>query len=220
MFKDRLILSASALAILAAMPRVTAAQLAGTTILTPYAGAYAPTNDLATGRFVGKQKAAFVYGISGSAWMTDRFGLEAGAAYALSDVTGSVTTLSQSRASGAHVWLGSVKLMTQLLPPTSRYNLRLGLGPAVISHGGDAYQADSKGEITGLTDVGAAMSLCTRLPLTSSVSLRLRAENYLYQARLRYEDRIVRSNNISFDSKVQNDLMFSVGLQLMSHDNR
>jgi hypothetical protein len=118
------------------------------------------------------------------------------------------------------VWLGSVKLMTQLLPSTSRFNLRFGVGPAVISHGGEAYKADSKGEMTGLTDLGAALSLCTRLPLTSSISLRLRAENYLYQAKLGYDDRIVRSNDISFDSKLQNDLMFWVGLQLMSRDNR
>ena len=216
MSTTRLLGLATAIAALALMPRVTAAQLNQAVILTPYAGAFVPTNDLASGPVVGKQQAAIVYGVNASAWMSDRFALEAGAAYAMSNTTGTFRTLQPSATRDAHVWLGSLKLMTQLLPPQSKYNLRFGIGPALVTRSGKAFQADANGEVSGLTDIGAAMSLCTRIPLKDNVGLRLRAENFLYQAKLRYDSRVARANDLLFPSKVQNDLVFSIGFQFMS----
>jgi hypothetical protein len=69
------------------------------------------------------------------------------------------------------------------------------------------------GKITGLTDVGGAISLCTRIPITRLVALRLRGENFMYSSKLGFEDPADRSNNFEFDSKFQNDLLFSAGLQ-------
>lgn len=225
----RLVLTASVVAALA-MPGAAAAQLTGNVIFTPYVGAFVPTSDLAvttlvdqgiTAKFRGKQQPGMAFGANGSYWLSERVGIELGALYTSSKFKGSatetVTGFGLAETVGSDIWLSSAKLMLQLLPATSSYNMRFGLGPAVIHRGGTAFDADAEGQFSGVTDVGAAMSLCTRLALTNNFALRLRAENYLYQAKLRYEGRM-RSDDMSFDSRLQNDLVFSVGFQFWSRN--
>ena len=226
----RLVVRTSMVAVLAGLPSMAAAQLAGSVIFTPYVGAFVPTSDLAVARVVeggapvtihGKQQAGMAFGVNGSYWLTDRFGIELGTLYASSKFEGSATEpqtgIRATESRGADIWLSGAKAMIQLLPRTSAYNLRLGLGPAVIHRGGAAFDTDADGQFSGVTDVGAAMSLCTRIPLATNFALRLRAENFLYQAKLNYEGRMT-ADNMSFDSRIQNDLVFSIGFQFWSRN--
>jgi hypothetical protein len=103
--------------------------------------------------------------------------------------------------------------MVQLLPAESDYNLRLGFGPALITRNGSAYKSDAEGSYTGLTDVGAVISLCTRLRLTDMFSLRLRGEDYFYQANVGFKDQLT-GQSIAFGDRKQNDFVFSLGFQM------
>lgn len=229
--KGRIVLRLAGLtAAIAAAPGVMAAQnLGGGIVVTPYMGVYVPTNDIArvgvttsgaavTGNI--KHQTALVSGLNLSYWLTDRLGIEGGAAYTKSGVSGSLTVptssgiIQRNNSQYAHVWLGSAKLMVQLLPQESEFNLRLGVGPAIISRAGKAYAGNSEGKMTGATDIGAALSLCSRIPVTSNIGLRLRAEDYMYSGKLGFESATSGVDNFKLDSRFQNDLVFSAGLQL------
>ena len=209
-------------------PIVASAQTVKRVVLTPYAGVYAPTTNLAeVGAAAGgtsaslnlKQKTALALGANASFWFTDRTAVEVGAAYAYSDAKGSVgltgtdQTFSGTVSNNAHAILASAKFMVSMLPSTSPMNLRLGIGPALVSRGGSAYKSDELGKFTGLTDVGGAVSLCTKIPVTKQVGVRLRGESFMYTSKLGFKDAVDPTNNFKFDSKFQNDLLFSAGLQ-------
>lgn len=222
-------LAGLAAAIAAAPGAIAAQQLAGGVIVTPYMGVYVPTTDIAkAGVSAGgvtlnasiKHQTALVSGLNVSYWLTDRLGLEGGAAYTKSGIGGKIVAQDASGTSTdigsqyAHVWLGTAKLMIQLLPQTSDFNLRFGFGPAIISRAGSAYASDAEGKITGKTDLGAAMSLCSRIPVASNIAVRLRAEDYLYQGKLGFKSSVNSADNFGFDSRFQHDLVFTAGLQL------
>jgi hypothetical protein len=210
-------------------PTLASAQLSGAVIVTPYVGIYTPTNDVARAGFAtvgssatlaARHQSAAAFGANLSYWLNDRFGIEGGAVYSgshlkssgqINEPTG--TTLFPPTSEQAHVWLGSAKLMMQLMPTESDFNLRFGFGPAIISRGGSAYASDADGKFTGLTDVGAAMSLCTRIPLMSNVAVRLRAEDYMYESKIAWKANIP-SEDLSLKQRTQHDFIFSAGLQL------
>jgi hypothetical protein len=104
--------------------------------------------------------------------------------------------------------------MVQALPPESGLNLRLGIGPAIIKRGGPAYRSVSDGRMTGLTDVGGALSLCTRVAIAGFVDIRVRAEDLVYQARQTWESHVIPGAAIPSDPRMQHDFVFSLGLQL------
>jgi hypothetical protein len=205
-----------------------AAQQTGSVILTPYVALYAPTAGLFGAREVagpyatslsGRHDPAFATGVNGSYWFTHRLGMEVGGAYAWSDVkalgslSNGATTLPLSARRDAHVILGSAKAMVNLLPTWSMYNLRFGVGPAVISRGGSIYQRNELGEFTHLTDVGVATSLCSRIPLARDLFLRVRAESYMYTAKLQYRDPTDPTATYDFTSRSQHDVLLSAGVQ-------
>jgi hypothetical protein len=214
---------------IAVVPSLASAQLAGGVVVTPYIGAYTPTNQIArTGSTPqgasltvdAKHQAAAAFGANVSYWFTDRFAIEGGGVYTSSNLK-SLTTIndpsvitSATQTRNAHVWLGSAKLMMQLLPVEDAFNLRFGIGPAIISRGGSAYNANSDGQITGLTDYGAAASLCTRISFTPNVAIRLRAEDYMYYSGMGWRSAASPTENFAFDSRMQHDFIFSAGLQL------
>ena len=212
----------------AIVPAVASAQLGGKFVLTPYVGVYSPANDIAKidvgssmfgARLSAKHESSAAYGANVSYWLTNRFAFELGGAYsgsglhasgAITDPTGNTSgTVTQ----GAHVWLGSAKMMMQLLSPLSDFNMRLGFGPAIISRGGTAYKADADGRITGTTDLGAAVSLCTRLNFTQNLGVRVRVEDYIYQGRLGWRASDA-SESFTFPEKMQHDFVISAGLQM------
>lgn len=218
----------SVVAITTIVPAGARAQLGGALVFTPYVGVYAPSNDI--GRMLvtapggsaeawARHQSAAAFGANASYWMTDHMAIEGGLVYSSSDLKGTVltnlngTTASESPADHANVWLGSAKFMVQLLPPESDFNLRFGIGPAIITRNGTAYK-DSEGTVTGLTDVGAAMSLCTRIAVTPKIGLRIRAEDFMYQAKLGFENHVNPSDSFAFGARTQHDFVFSAGLQL------
>lgn len=228
---------AGVMVVVPSVASVASAQLAGGVVVTPYVGAYMPTDHVArTGVAPGgvkfsvdaKHQIAAVYGGNVSYWLNDHFAIEAGGAYTSSglrslafvDQPGVVTTAPHTE--NAHVAFGSIKLMRQLLPEESNFNVRFGIGPAIISrggtaYGGTAYNGVAAGKITGLTDYGAAISLCTRMSFTSDLALRLRAENYMYYSSMGWKSATSSSQDFNFDSRLQNDFVFSAGLQLFFH---
>lgn len=219
-------LAAIASAVLA--PVSVQGQLAGKFVITPYAGVYVPSSDL--GRvtiteagtstvLTARHQAALALGTTASFWATDRVGFEGGVVYSGSDlksqnVLSEGGTLTSFPAKDhANVWLGTAKLMFQLLPSESDYNLRLGFGPAIITRNGSAYK-DVDGKYTGLTDVGAAVSLCSRVRLTDNFALRLRAEDYVYQSKVGFKSNVNPSESVTLDERRQSDLVFSLGFQV------
>jgi len=215
----RLARLATAVAALSLAPSLAPAQLAGKLVFTPYVGAYAPTTDLVRDTYVDqgttvalnvKHQTAFASGLNASYWMTDRVAIEAGGLYSSSDMK---QVSPEALSKHANIFAGSMKVMMQLLPPESGFNVRFGIGPAFITRGGSAYKSEIDGKITGLTDVGAAASLCTRLALTNTVGLRLRAEDYIYRAKMGFESSVLASDSRQFASRTQHDVVLSAGLQ-------
>lgn len=198
-------------------------------VVTPYAGVYVPSAKVAEmkadvggmPRLMGiQQQTSLAMGLGASYWFNDFAGVELGGAWALSDVRPSVGLsshvpgLSPTRNESARVLMGSAKLMVNLLRVNQRSALRLGVGPAIITRGGGAYKADDTGDFNELTDFGGAISLCTRLPLTDFLSLRVRAENFMYSSQLHYRAYSQPGEEFRFRSKLQNDFIFSAGLQM------
>ena len=215
--------------VIAVVPAFASAQLAGRVVVTPYIGAYLPTDHVArigrtpdgtTLTVDAKQQTAMAFGANVSYWLNDHLAIEGGSAYTASGLRSSVAldepagVASAGQKENAHVWLGSVKLMMQMLPDESAFNMRFGVGPAVISHGGSAYAGNADGKITGLTDYGAAISLCTRISLMEHVALRLRGENYMYYSKMGWKSNLDPTKDFSFDSRMQHDFVLSAGLQL------
>lgn len=200
-------------------------------VVTPYAGVFMPSakvaelkaNNAALPATLGiRHQSSLAMGVGASYWFNDFAGLELGGAWAFSDAIPSpglaaeVPGLSTSRNESARVIMGSAKFMVNLFRLNQRSAVRLGVGPAIINRGGAAYDADSNGQFTGLTDVGGAVSLCTRLPLTDFLALRVRAENFMYSTRLAYRS-AAGPNEFRFQSGIQNDFIMSAGLQMVWH---
>lgn len=210
------------------LPPSVEAQSTGRVIFTPYVGVFVPSSDvgvlsrpLAGAQLRGRveHRTAPAFGANMSYWLTDRAAVELSGLYTASDVRGMVAAtagsenFTESIADNAYVWFGSAKFLVKLLPPEKKYNVRFGIGPAIINRGGSAYKSEDGEEITGLTDFGAAMSLCTRIPVTNILGIRLRAENFMYRSKLIVKN-FLDGEDLTFNDKVQNDFVFSAGLQL------
>ena len=212
------------------VPVIAAAQPLGKIVVTPYVGVYAPNNTVARRNEVGgttaiaasvEHRNAVALGATTSYWFAPRFSVEVEGLYAFSDVSTKfvtrepgVTTESSTGRKNAGLILGAAKLMVGLFPQTSEFQLRLGVGPAIITRVGSAYRSSAEGQVTGRTDFGGAISLCTKVPVGSGVALRLRVEDFMYQARLGWEDKLDPSESYSFDKRFQHDFVLSAGLQI------
>jgi hypothetical protein len=197
-------------------------------VFTPLVGVYTPTTDVAKSISAGqvgvtsslRQRPAVIYGGTLSYWLNGRVAIEGSTLYSQSRLDASVrstdvgATIAESMADNASLWLGTMRVLVQLRPPASGFNMRFGFGPAIITRGGAAYQSNTEGTPTGLTDVGAALSLCTRIPMTNKLSIRLRAEDYMYRAKLGWAD-LDPNSRYTFRSGTNNDVVFSLGLQFM-----
>jgi hypothetical protein len=198
-------------------------------VLTPLVGVYVPTSDIARSTILDgersvtsslRQRAAVIYGGTLSYWLTGRVAIEGSTLYSSSRLEASVrstqpgASIAESMADNASLWLGTMKVLVQLRPPASGFNMRFGFGPAILTRGGAAYRSTAEGTPTGLTDVGAALSLCTRIPLTSKLSIRLRGEDYMYRGKLGWAD-MDPTSSYMFGSGTNNDFVFSLGLQFM-----
>lgn len=224
---DRSILLATTIILGVAGATTANAQSERRIVLTPYAGVFVPATRVAQIRsdmggidhVIGiKQQSALAVGANVSYWFSNRTGLEVGGAWAFSDAQptsgfASVVPGSLNTTESARVLFASAKMMVNLIPFSERRALRFGIGPAIVSHGGNAYDSSLGGKFTNLTDIGGAVSLCSRLPLTDFFSLRLRAESFIYSSKPRFES--ASGGNVDFAGRIQNDFIFSAGLQMV-----
>lgn len=221
-------LLAATIAAVALRPTGAQAQADSKFAFTPYVGLFSPSSDIfrfnringgTTVSFNLRQQTAVAAGASLSYWRTNRFGVEVSGQYAHSKVKGNLLmnqvgaiTVAKT-VDEADVWAATAKLMMQLLPPKSGLILNAGVGPAFVTRWGPAWGVTSTGRMTGLSNLGGAMSLCSRIPLASSVGLRLRAEDIIYAARQSWVTSAGLAG-LKSDRRLQHDFVLSAGLQL------
>ena len=188
------ILGAGALLGLALVTRPAVAQ--GSLTLTPYAGAFVPTNNefSSVGNDI-KRNNSFIAGARLTFWGNSPFGLELTGGYAPARVEVAGATINRDRRT--NVFLGSARLMLGVSPATSALGLYLSAGPAVIRRGDDVTS-----ESGSQTDFGGTVGAGLRLPLGQGVGLRFDVEDYLY------------NGDFSGNDDFQNDLVLSTGLSI------
>ncbi len=207
--------------------------------VTPFVGAFAPVAELltfsATGLILGvpvrvtlagKQMSSVALGGRVSGWFTTRLGAEGTFTYAFSDLdimqTIEIPTEPdriQNFTAGASVWTAAVRVLYRLARIEQSAVILVGVGPAIISRGGSAYDAPAldlpnAGAIKGTTDLGGVFDLGVRIDASSRVAIRLDAEAYLYSASLSLANPIFAGGNPASSSKFQTDVVLSGGLSI------
>lgn len=163
---------------------------------TPWAGAYVPTNNsFSTVGTDIKRDNSFIMGARFTFWGKSPIGFELTGGFAPANVTVSGTTINEDR--NTQVFLGGAKLMLGLSPATSRLGVFLSGGASVIRVG---HNVAHENEST--TDWGGVVGLGFRIPFSSSVGLRLEAEDYFY------------GGDFDGSRKFQHDLVLSAGLAI------
>jgi hypothetical protein len=174
--------------------RPVAAQ--GSISLTPWAGVYVPTkNEFSSVDTDIKRNNAFMGGARLTFWGNSPLGLELTGGYSPANVEIAGGTINEDK--NTNVFVGSAKLMLGISPASSSFGLYVGGGPALIRRGEDVTE-----ESESATDWGGVVGAGLRLPLGSSVGLRIDVEDYLYDG------------DFSGDDDFQNDLVISAGLSL------
>jgi hypothetical protein len=174
--------------------RPAAAQ--GSMSLTPWAGIYVPTkNEFSSVDTDLKRNNAFMAGARLTFWGNRPLGLELTGGYSPANVEVAGGTINEDK--NTNVFVGSAKLLLGISPASSSFGLYLGGGPALIRRGEDVTE-----ESESATDWGGVLGAGLRLPLGSSVGLRIDLEDYLYDG------------DFSGDDDFQNDLVLSAGLSV------
>ena len=175
---------------LAARPAVAQ----GSVSLTPWAGIYVPTkNEFSSVDNDIKRNNAFMAGARLTFWGNSPLGFELTGGYSPAKVEIAGGTINEDK--NTNVFVGSAKLLLGISPASSSFGLYVGAGPALIRRGEDV-----TAESESATDWGGVIGAGLRLPLGSSVGLRIDAEDYLYNGDFIGED------------DFQNDLVLSAGL--------
>ncbi len=182
----------------------------------PYGGVFVATRDLGTATISGtdytiRQNTGAAFGARLLGWWSRVVGWEGNFAYVLSDLqlesAGGTDACAQGTNCSANVWFASSKLMLRYAPGTYRgWYLFGGIGVAVSGHVGDFWErADGTTDLGGVVNVGGAIDISRRF------AIRIDAEDYFY----RFEPKLENDPEVgtfSPCSKVQNDLVFSVGV--------
>lgn len=166
--------------------------------LTIWGGVYSPLgSDVNLGAVGGsvQRNNSFAGGLRLTGWGSNILGVEAVGGYSPASVNVAGGTINGQR--NLNVFTGGLKLMLGVSPRISPLGIYVGAGPAVIRRGEDVTsQSNSNTAFGGV--VGAGM----RIPVSSSIGLRLDAEDYIYKG------------NIGGDNSTRNDLVLSTGLSL------
>ena len=218
----RTMIAVSAAAML--IPAVASAQWRFTT----WAGVYTPATEFAkvsvtqgttTANASFKQKAGFAIGANANTWFQDRFGFEGSLGYVNSDVKASASLsdggfgqLSGSGSENAYLVQTSAKLLYALTPSSGNTFFYLGAGPAVIFNGGKAYDAVNGVKLERDTEIGGTALLGVRMRVNDVLSAKLGADGFFYSAKAKMTDTTDPSASLKFDSRMQSDFIFSLGL--------
>jgi hypothetical protein len=164
--------------------------------VTPWGGAYVPTNNDLEG--VGGDIArdnAFAFGARLTMWGDSPIGLELTGAYSPARVTIGDETINEER--DTQVFMTGLKVMFGLSPETSRVGIFLGAGPALVRRGQDVTEEEES-----VTDFGGVAGLGLRIPFSEAVGLRLDVEDFFY------------GGDFDGDDSFQNDLVLSAGIAI------
>ena len=164
--------------------------------VTPWGGAYVPTNNDLEG--VGgdiQRDNAFAFGARLTAWGDSPIGVEFTGAFSPARVTIGDETINEER--DTQVFMAGLKVMFGLSPETSRVGIFLGAGPALVRRGQDVADEDES-----VTDFGGVAGLGFRIPFSEAVGLRLDVEDFFY------------GGDFDGDDSFQNDLVLSAGIAI------
>lgn len=185
--------------------------------LSVFTGGYLPTADLFDAIEVTDprirsplnlgQKAAFVVGGRLGLWWS-RIALEAEGAYALSNADLPDVAAVLGIPDDAPVFFGSINLIYVLYQaPFTPLGLYVSGGGGLVSRGGRFFEG-----VEGTTDFAGALGVGLRYGLGRQIRLRIDLRDYISTASLpTVQDRI---RFVQVDSKLQNDLLATVGLEL------
>ncbi len=197
MFKRATVLAALALFALAARPALAQQVMVD---LNPFGGIYFPISDLVEeDGETGKQKLGPLFGARVTVWLNESFGVEGGFAYSITDAEADIagTTFEED----ANVMLATLMGLYQFAPsPTAPFMLHVGAGPALIIHGGDAYE-----DVEGTTDIGGSIIFGGTYDVSDMLAIRFNAQDFMYSAKFGEEPE-------ETDAKFQNDLVFTGGV--------
>ena len=192
--------------------------------LIPYAGAYFTTNDLVAINLAGSagdtatlktsQRPAVLLGGRVDVWLSPTWGVEGNFAYAFSDgelkssFGGGTEDLCTTGADcSAYVWYGSVKALYRIKPaPESQYTVHFAAGGAYIGRGGAFYD---EGDATDTSDIGGVIGIGVDVAVSPMFGVAVDLEDYVYTYKTDIE---IDGTTYPASSKIQNDLVFSVGL--------
>jgi hypothetical protein len=201
MFKRATVLAALALFALAARPALAPEVMVD---INPFGGIYFPIADLVDQDIEGvavtaKQKLGPLFGARVTVWINESFGVEGGFAYSITDAEGEEAGVTGEE--DANVMLGTLMGLYQFAPsPGTPFMLHFGAGPALIIHGGDAYE-----DWEGTTDIGGSIIFGGTYDVSDMVAIRFNAQDFMYQAKF-------DQAGLETDGKFQNDLVFTGGV--------
>lgn len=193
------VLSLAALGALAlvAAPQVSEAQVS----VTPFVGYYAPLGTLIEdgGSEVFSTQSAMVFGGRLGFASTGPLGFEATVAY-----SGAGLESGGEEADG-NVMILSGRALYRLggLGPSG--TLHAGAGLAYIMRGGDVWDDIESADVDGVDDFGGTIGLGAQFSLSQMMSIRVDVEDFIYNGE-------IHNDVDETDSKLQNDLMLSAGL--------
>jgi len=206
--------AATLLAVTIATPRFAAAQTRFD--FTPDVGFYVPLSNAVNENGVTlKNKVSYVIGASAAVWVNAKTGIELSMGYSGSGIT--VNDNGSTADTTGHVFLGSLRVLYGLSQGTSGCfefvkgapahclpALYLTAGLGLVSRGGDGWSG-----VTGTSNISGVLGIGYRVPLNSTMAVRLEGEVFLYSAAFG-ESGVSGTTTSEF----QEDFVFSAGLAI------
>ncbi len=166
--------------------------------LTPWVGAYVPTRNTFEGAFGDiKRRSSAGFGARLTYWGTGRVGFEGTFGFVPTKFEGPFDITVNEERRNAEVVLVNGRLLLGLTPSTSTLGVYLSAGGALLSFGGDAFDADRSS-----SQFGGVAGLGFRVPLGTRFGLRFDVEDYIYDG------------DFGANDQVQNDLVLSASLAI------
>lgn len=180
----------------------------------PLAGYYRPLGNFTPASVYSTSLPSRPGDLSGGAWggtaqlaFRGRLGVEAQAAVARSTIPSVITPEGSSHPTGAQVLVVSSQVEYDVSPDPRRYRIWVGAGPAVVRHGGDAYNAYG-----APTSAAGALGIGVTAPIGAHVRLAAGATTLLYSLTVKMPPEL-RGNPGSLEHGFQTDALLHLGIR-------
>lgn len=201
--------------LLALLPASLGAQQQVRFAIGGFGGLYVPTTDLVSeidqeiGVFEFGQATGFNFGGRLAIWPSDRFGIEGELAFVLSDTEVQILPINGGQLTDeqidATVALASLTLVYSVIKPAFEpFEVFISGGVGVVSRSGDLWDDLEALGFDDPTDIAGILGLGGKYGVAPGVWLRADLRDYLSSFKL----------VDGLDSKLQNDLLINVGLEL------